>query len=388
MDRANKALPLVYFAHQDWWSHHPCSSYHLSRSFSRHRLVLFVNSIGMGMPSPRSPDFMIRVTRKIRSYTKFLVKVDENIYVFSPITIPGNKTRTLFWINQALLSLQIYPLLFFLRIRKPIVFVANPFFALFIKRMKKRALAYFVTDKYDADETQNGVRINQLQKQLLENADAVFCVSQAMHSRLIKQGFNAYYMPHGVDFDHFSSIQKDIDSPIELKFIQRPIVGFMGAIESLILDRKLLEKIIEDNRQMSFVFVGNLSNELKYLMQHKNCHMLGKKDYALMPIYLRAFDVCILPFNQNEWIHYCNPIKLKEYLAAGKPTVSTYFPEIDNYQDVVYCARDYNKFSELLRKAVEEDNPVLVQQRMDKVRECRWETVANNMLSTLNKVIS
>jgi hypothetical protein len=101
--------------------------------------------------------------------------------------------------------------------------------------------------------------------------------------------------------------------------------------------------------------------------------MLGYKPYSQIPHYGKCFDVAVMPWRQNGWIEACNPIKLKEYLALGKPIVSTPFKELRQYDGLVYTAVKPDLFAACIHTALREDNPQRVAARQNKVKTATWQ---------------
>ena len=113
--------------------------------------------------------------------------------------------------------------------------------------------------------------------------------------------------------------------------------------------------------------------------------MLGKKPYEHIPHYGKAFDIAIMPWRQTEWIQACNPIKMKEYLALGKPVVSTPFTELQNYRDVILEAKTPEEFAFCIQKLLSQEKDDLVQERRLKVQNATWDNKAQLVLKKLFK---
>jgi glycosyltransferase involved in cell wall biosynthesis len=136
--------------------------------------------------------------------------------------------------------------------------------------------------------------------------------------------------------------------------------------------------------KFSFVFVGKASPLLSELTKKKNVWLLGQKDYKQIPSYGKCFDVGIIPWRKNRWTEAANPIKLKEYLALGKPLVSTSaFTEIQKYQDVVYVANSPQEFADSIKRALRENNAEQVTARRKKVEQSSWDNKAQLVLQEL-----
>lgn len=109
--------------------------------------------------------------------------------------------------------------------------------------------------------------------------------------------------------------------------------------------------------------------------------MLGQRPYEQIPFYGKCFDVAIMPWKQNRWIQGCNPIKLKEYLALGRPVVSTPFPELLKYREVVYTAKSPAEFAACIERALTDDNADRIVARRKKVQNSSWDNKAEIVLA-------
>jgi glycosyltransferase involved in cell wall biosynthesis len=170
-----------------------------------------------------------------------------------------------------------------------------------------------------------------------------------------------------------------------MKRIPHPILGFYGNIDNHTSNIALIEQVAELLPDISIVIIGNSSIDLSALASHKNVYLLKQKPYEQIAHYAKCFDVCFMPWRQNKWIEACNPIKLKEYLALGKPVVSTPFSELESYKDVVNVASDATSFAGAVREACDESDHRLVSARRRRVRDSTWDTKAAEVLSALYK---
>jgi len=176
-------------------------------------------------------------------------------------------------------------------------------------------------------------------------------------------------------------------TPADIANIPKPIVGFFGAIDDHTFDIPFMERVVDLLPQISFVFVGNASSDISQLQKRKNVWLLGQKPYEQIPHYGKCFDIAIMPWKQNRWIQVCNPIKLKEYFALGKPIVSTPFKELQKHLHVVYVSETPEDFAEGIRKALVEDSPEWIAARRRKVENASWESKAHLVMEELLKMI-
>ena len=149
---------------------------------------------------------------------------------------------------------------------------------------------------------------------------------------------NTIFVPHGVDYEHFSrAVTEDLPVPPDIANIPHPRLGFIGLIRDWV-DLDLLAEVARRRPDWHIVMIGDSTVDLAPYRSLSNMHFLGRKSYAELPAYCRQFDVGLIPFKLNELTRAVNPIKLREYLAAGLPVVSTPLPEVALYERLVNLA--------------------------------------------------
>jgi len=221
---------------------------------------------------------------------------------------------------------------------------------------------------------------------LRSGADLIFASSRALYEAHAGQHPNVHLCPNGADFSHFVKAAMPGAVPGDLARIPAPIVGYHGALASWV-DWELVKVTAAANPDLSFVFIGPLFSGSEKLPSGPNLHFLGHRDYRLLPSYLRGFDVGIIPFRLSALTAACNPIKLWEYLAAGKPVVSTPLPEVQQYKEV-YVAADPYEFSACLRQALTEDDPAAALARQGLARLNSWDTRAAQVHRVLTAALA
>ena len=123
----------------------------------------------------------------------------------------------------------------------------------------------------------------------------------------------------------------------------------------------------------SFVLVGKQTTGLSAVRGLPNVHLLGQKRYTLLPAYCRGFDVGIIPFRTSDLTLRANPLKLREYLAAGLPVVSTPLPEVARYGPLVHLAEGAPAFIQAIAAALGERSPALDRTRSSAMESESWE---------------
>ena len=379
----------VCFGGEDWWYHNRGHvDIQLMRRFARIGTTLYVNSIVMQKPSLKrntagGKSFTHKLIRKARSIFRGLRKSNAGFWVYSPFSLPVHHIYRLRPVNRVMLLGQLWLVSHKLRMRNPIVWVACPAACEVAIKMKNSKLVYQRTDRFEEYPNVDAELIRQYDHMLKANADLTIFVSEQLYQQEYAQCKKAIFLDHGVDFDAFATAANNKEIPTDIRDINRPIVGFFGGIDDHTFDVDFVEKVIDMLPQMSFVFVGSVSSDCSNLLTKNNIRMLGQKPYEQIPHYGKCFDICIMPWRQNRWIEVCNPIKLKEYLALGKPVVSTPFAELNKYRDVVYEAKTPKEFADCIKKAHSENNSELVAKRRRKVAQASWDRKAELVLQEL-----
>ncbi len=168
-----------------------------------------------------------------------------------------------------------------------------------------------------------GSEIAQIEAELYSIADLVFTSGLALYEAKSQFHKNIHAFPSSIDSSHFYKSRIPQPDPIDQANIPEPRIGYFGVIDER-LDQELIRAVAELRPDWHWIFVGPvLKVDPEKLPRSSNIHYLGKKDYKALPSYLSNWDVCILPFARNNATRYISPTKTPEYLAAGKPVVST-----------------------------------------------------------------
>jgi glycosyltransferase involved in cell wall biosynthesis len=384
----NEDLTFICFGGEDWWYHNRAhTDMQLMRRFSRTSTAVYVNSIMMRRHKVIGGNrFTEKLARKIRSILRGLKKSDAGFWVYSPFTLPVHHISWARPLNEAILRYQILRLTRKLQLTAPVVWVACPAACDTAIKIEKAKLVYQRTDRYEDDPNVDRDVILDYDRKLKANADITIYVNKLLYDEEAAQCKNAFFMDHGVDYEMFSKAELDSKKPDDITGIREPIAGYFGALDGHKLDTGFLGAVAERLPNVSFVFIGKPSLDCSQLSTMKNVWMLGQKDYEQIPHYGKCFNVAILPWRINKWTEAANPIKFKEYLALGKPVVSTpSFSELQQYNGIAYEAASPEEFAECIKKAYAEDNPELVKKRRQRVAQNSWDSKAEQVLGELFK---
>jgi len=227
--------------------------------------------------------------------------------------------------------------------------------------------------------------ISSLDDSLTRAADLVLYVNTTLWREGAKKNANSRLVGHGLDFELFATAEELECVPEDIAVIPKPIVGFFGDIDNHACDLALVEHIAKRLKNISIVLVGPISSDVSNLTKYDNVFFLGQKPYEEIPHYGKLFDVAIMPWKRNKWIEFCNPVKIKEYLALGKPIVSIDYPELKPYHDIVYAASDYDGFVSMIREALGENEHYLKTERQERVRNETWDKKVREIVEFIEK---
>ncbi len=311
------------------WDGDPLSKTHIMRILARDNRILWVNSIGNRTPRANAHD-VNRIARKLQAFTQGLREVEKNIFVLSPLVLPfyGKIARR---VNSSALRTEVRNAMSRLGFEKPISWSYLPASATVSGMLDEDLVIYQCVDEFSAFSDANPRHIGGLERQLLVKADLVITSSERLQSRKIHVNPHTVLVRHGVDWNHFV---KACDSataiPEEIAALPRPVIGFFGLIADWI-DLEVFEACARAWPEGTVVLIGKVVPDLDVsrLERRPNVVLLGRRPYSELPRYCRGFDVGLNPFRVNELTLNANPLKVREYLAAGLPVVSSAIPEVE-----------------------------------------------------------
>lgn len=376
-----KDQSIICFGGEDWWYHHPHSKNHLMRRFAKaDNKVIFVNSISMGLPSMLHKDLLPRIKRKLKSYAKFARNSHEGITVVSPAVLPFYDSSMARWANQKLLGTQIRWLMKSRKMCHPILWIAIPTAAQLIGKFNESIVIYQVSDKYDAnkeDHTTNPRIIRELHEYAIEKADLVLYSGRKLLAEATIGLEKSYLLEQAVDFDHWKKAgEGELKIAPEIEAISQPRIGYFGAIEPWLIDQELIKRSSKERPEWQWIFIGNLARGTD-LVDLPNVHFLPRVSYEDLPNYAAGFDICVLPWKtEHSFTSYGSAIKVREYLATGKPVVIAPLPEYERMNDVLRIARNQDEFMKLIDEALRDNDPKHKTLRQNSVKDGTWDARA------------
>lgn len=374
MEEANKILSgrdILCFSHD--WTGDPLSKTHLMRVLSKDNRILWINAIANRMPTASGKDIS-RIFKKLKAFSEPVREVEKNIFVLNPLAIPTYGNEAVRKFNEKFLASQVKKAMRKMNFKHPINMIFNPAAGLLAGKLGEEKLIYYCVDEYTAfTGAANGLR--EIEEDLFKKSDAVIVSAEKLFDDKKKYNENTFIIRHGTDWKHFrTALNEETEIPADIKDLPKPIIGFHGLLADWV-DFKLLKKTAENFKNGSVVLIGKIAvdaeRKIKILDDVKNIHFLGRKPYETLPAYCKAFDVALNPFEISELTLAANPLKVREYLAAGLQVVSTDIPEV---RILNHCliGEDHADFIRKIELALE--NPKPREEISDSIKTESWES--------------
>lgn len=327
-----------------------------------------------------------KLIKKSRNFR--LTEVSENVFCLDFIVFDFIKVliqKKYWWFScfsYPIITDTINQCMDFLNMKDNVLFLQNPMSINVAKKIKNiNIFAFDAIDNWLVHPQMAQIHdiISANYKYVDCHADLIFTVSENL-LHIFKQNKNKYWIPNGVDLDFFSSARSTQKK-------DRFCIGYIGKIQERV-DFVLIEECLKRFRDVDFVFLGPVlsqKNQVNILKKHyNNIKFLGDIHYEKLPKFMQSFDIAIIPHKVDEFTASMNPLKLYEYLAAGKPVVTTRVAGVDNISKFVYIANNNDKFIEKISqilKLLREDsiNPLEITNSVSK--EILWEFKVNQILN-------
>jgi glycosyltransferase involved in cell wall biosynthesis len=231
---------------------------------------------------------------------------------------------------------------------------------------------YYCVDEWslfgylDKDETVRAERT------LLDKVDCVFAINGPLADAKRAMNPHTHVAPHGVDHATFAkALDASTIIPADLAALPRPVIGFYGTLRDWV-DLDLIAAIARARPQWSIALIGQALDDVATVRGLPNVHLLGRKPHEQLPAYCKGFDVGLIPYRIDERMTFVNPIKLREYLSAGVPVVSTRVPEVERYKHLAAIADDAPGFIAAIERALATDSPARRRERSAAMAAETW----------------
>ncbi|AIY66654.1 glycosyltransferase [Pseudoalteromonas piratica] len=369
-------MRFVVFAED--WGRHPSSTQHIFKVIAEQYDVTWFNSVGM-----RKPKFNLTDIKRVFGKLKLMlskpspVSMDKiPVDARNPFVLPWHDRQWVRAFNKQQIAKQID-----LTSAEPIVYwISVPTAINMIQLRPQDSLIYYCGDDFSNLAGVDADLIQESERRLIHQAHNIFVVSKVLLDKMPKH--KTQMLEHGVDYTLFSELKKRNKQLNQLD----NIIGFYGSLSEW-LDVELLIKLAKARPQYNLVLIGKADIDISALVALPNVTYIAQMAHHQLASFSQHWQVSLLPFLDNGQIRACNPLKLKEYLAAGKPIVSSYFPAVERYKDTVLIARDEVGFIARVDQAmVISKNPFLDWRTYSRqlVEKHSWQQKAAFVMEQLN----
>lgn len=337
------------------------------------------------------PDFRVLYVEPLKSfrsgkrkYTKKAWRDERGVQVYRPaVALPfGQKLEAMNEINHRLVAQPLREYIGDIGFEEYILWVYTPNGFPYLGLLKPMISCYDCVDEYSAfPGVWKGTTL-KMEAKLLQSVDVVFTTAQSLYETKKEKNPNTHYIPNVGDFDMFNQAAT-CEPARQIKEIKGPVIGFVGAVNYK-LDRDLLEQLFELRPDWSFVIIGpDRGFGVERFANTPNVHFLGFKPQNELPMYMAGFDVCMIPYKVDAYTAGVMPIKFFEYLATGKPVVTTAIPELARFSELIDLAPNADTFVEAIEKNLKHDSEQRRGWRMDLAKSNSWETRIKEILDRL-----
>lgn len=336
--------------------------------------ILYVEPPGTLISPLKDPSFW----RKWRPWGWFAGRPRPNIFLFHPpVVLPcGNLYPLVAKVNQYWLAFWLRRAVRRLGMKRPILWTYLPGTATLARLIAHKLLVYDCVDEHGAYKgLVREEAVWEQEKELLQRTDVTFVTAPGLYERRKDYARRIYYLPNAADVTHFNKAAAPATVvPAEIERLPRPRLCFVGVIQEWV-DTALLAYVARERPDWSLILIGPVAPgvPLHGLDQMPNVFLLGRKPKEVLPNYLKGCDVCLNVFRPSALTANVSPLKFYEYLASGRPVVSTDVPAVREFADIVAIAKDGPGFVRAVAETLALENEARQRERLLRAQEHSWE---------------
>ncbi|MCF6153671.1 MAG: glycosyltransferase family 1 protein [Candidatus Brocadia sp.] len=343
------------------WDSIPLVMHQMMTRLARHNRVLFVD------PPVAYSNLIIRPSlwkdrlKKTFLWLRGVHQINDNMYVYypPPLLLQYGHYKNADSLNQSLITSAIAKTARRLGFTDPIVWIYHPYAINPRGEFGEKLVCYDCNDDvgfFFCYHFNKRNRLSDMEERLAKRADVVFTTSKYLYQIRKGQNPNTHYLPSGVDSELFQQAQSPACKIApKLEDIPSPVIGFVGGMVNSKMNWEWIREAAVAKSNWNFVFVGPcVENPPAYITQQKNILFVGTRSQDLLPSYIKGFDVCLIPYQGEDFLKACQPTKAFEYLASGKPVVSSWIPELEDYQEIIRLSRTSGEFIQNIEAALED----------------------------------
>jgi glycosyltransferase involved in cell wall biosynthesis len=349
--------------------------------------VLWLNSLAARAPDLSTTRDVRRAVRKLREFARGPVNVTNDLWVFSPLVLPFPHVAAVRRLNAGIVRATVRVLRRRLGIDAFQLWTFLPNAAPYLGIPGQALSVYYCVDEHALFSSLDAERTAAAERELLERVDLVFATSEQLAERKREVNRETRVALHGVEHERFArALDPATPVPDDVARLPHPILGFYGALQDWV-DFDLLADVARLRPDWSVVLIGDRQSQTAAVAGLPNVHLIGRRRNEELPAYCKAFDVGLIPYRITDQLPFRNPIKLREYLAAGLPVVSTPIPDVRRYERWCGIAETGPAFVQSVEEALRSDSPELRRERSRAMEAETWAARVAEIDRTVSDVI-
>lgn len=383
---SNVLTPIVAFAKD--WHEDPTSNHHVLRELAKTRRVLWLNSLATRTPKLSSGRDLGKIKRKLGEFTKGPQNVENDLWVMSPLVLPLPHSAIARAINRQVLRATIRALRMRLGIKDFQLWTFLPNTADYVGTLGESLSVYYCVDEWSMFSYLDKQQTVAAEQKLLDRVDAVFAINHALADAKRARNEATFVSPHGVDHALFARALDDATVvPADIAALPHPRIGFYGTLQTWV-DFELIAHVARARPAWQLVLIGQQLADVSALRGLSNVHLLGQRRHDELPAYCKGFDVGMIPYRIDERMAFVNPLKLREYLSAGLPVVSTAVPEVMRYANLCEIATTPDQFIAATERVLAGATPAARAARSAQMTNETWAARVAAVTKTVDEIAS
>jgi len=365
---------------------------HIMSRLSKSHRVLYIEP---GIFSKRY--FTQNTLRRPLRWFKWLRRENENLWIYSPLILFYRGSPWLRDIGWRILLSFVRRFVSKQHFQSPLLWIYQPEAVRSVGELAANLVLYDCVDEisnfpYYLKNIQHQQSVLKDENSLLSKADLVVTTAQTLYEAKRHKNPNTHLVHNVADVEHFSTaLCTETIIPADIACLKGPRIGFIGAVSEYKVNFELIKHISQVHPEWHIVLIGpvgegDLQTQVTILHGLPNVHLLGHRPYAVLPAYIKGFDVCIIPYNLNEYTAGVFPMKFFEFLGTGKPVVSTKLPSLQGYEFIAAFADNNQKFVALIESALQNDNDAEKARRIEIAQQNSWDQRIGKIMELVTQI--
>jgi glycosyltransferase involved in cell wall biosynthesis len=376
---------IVCIGFSDWEMDLLTNQQHLLVRAAADNKILFVESLGLRRPQIAARD-LSRIGRRLRRALHPLRTAD-GVHVLSPLVLPLHSNEPVRRLNAELLTRYVRFGVDKLAMRDPLLWSFVPHAEVLVDALAPSQVLYYIDDDHAAKAGIDAASFLAAERRFATRADAILASAPELVARMQTLNSNVQYAPNVADTKLFASALAPGPIDPAVAALPQPRIVFIGAILAAKIDLELVAALARSRPAWSFAFVGPIGpgdphTDVSALRELANVHLLGHRRYERLPDVLRGADAAIVPYLLDGEMRSVFPMKIYEYLAAGRPVISTPLDTLADVPDVLKAV-DAEGFAAQIQQALDTDTPAARQGRSQRAQAHSWESRLDQIADVL-----